>query len=153
MKTAETSLHQVRIFIESEAGSDQKRRYDSATLERLDASTLARPYPFPYGFILDTRGEDGDNVDCYVITSRPLRSGRIVTAEPVGMLEQVEDGEIDHKILLVLPGDNAVCDDAAVEAIRQFIYRIFAEFPSATVEVGKMLGADVAEAHIRASAT
>ncbi len=65
---------------------------------------VSAAYPYPYGFVLGTTGGDGDAVDCFVLTETPLRSGSIVECEPVGLLEQIEDGGVDHKVLAVLAG-------------------------------------------------
>ena len=97
----------MRVFIENEAGSRRKNIYDERTLAHLGTVEVSAAYPFPYGFVLGTIGGDGDAVDCFVLTETPLRSGTIVECEPVGLLEQIEDGEIDHKVLAVLPGTDA----------------------------------------------
>ena len=94
----------MRVFIENEAGSRRKNTYDEHTLAHLGSVEVSAAYPFPYGFVLGTRGGDGDAVDCFVLTESPLASGTTVECEPFGLLEQIEDGEIDHKVLAVLPG-------------------------------------------------
>jgi hypothetical protein len=53
-------------------------------------------------------------VDCFILTDQPLTSGSIVEGDAVGPLEQIEDGEIDHKILMVLPGSNPEVDQAGL---------------------------------------
>ena len=74
---------QVNVFIQNEAGSDLKHDYNEKTLEYQGTDTVSRRYPFPYGFILDTTSEDGDNLDCYVITQRPLKTGPIIACEAI----------------------------------------------------------------------
>jgi inorganic pyrophosphatase len=66
---------------------------------------MSRPYPFPYGFVTGTRIADGDNVDCYILTKDRMAAGTIVECEAIGMLEQLEDGKVDHKVLAALPGN------------------------------------------------
>lgn len=53
----------MKVFIENEAGSDQKNIYDEKALEYKRSHTISRKYPYPYGFILKTTSGDGDNVD------------------------------------------------------------------------------------------
>ncbi len=68
----------IKICIEVEAGSCEKHQYHEKTLEYKGMRRASRPYPYPYGFILGTRAANGDNVDCYLIITEPLQSGRIV---------------------------------------------------------------------------
>ncbi len=138
----------MRIFIENEAGSDRKNRYDEQTLVWRSASPLRAPYPYPYGFVLDTRGDSGDAVDCFLISLEPIRSGSIVVAEPVGLLEQIEDGEIDHKVLAALPGTAAVIDERLHADLRAFIEEVFRAFPGVRLEVGRLLDAAAARAFL-----
>ena len=88
----------IKVFIQNEAGSDQKHFHDEKTLEYKRTITVSRPYPFPYGFILNTTSEDGDNLDCYVITEQSLKTGMLVECEPIALLEQIEDGDEDHNV-------------------------------------------------------
>ena len=53
-----------------------------------------------------TRAADGASVDCYLITHASLLAGTLVECEPIGLLEQDEDGELDHKVLAALPGQH-----------------------------------------------
>lgn len=44
-------------------------------------------YPANYGFIPHTLSEDGDPVDCMVVSPTPVAPGVIVRARPIGALE------------------------------------------------------------------
>jgi inorganic pyrophosphatase len=138
----------VRVFIENEAGSNDKNTFDERTLAFLRRERVSRSYPYPYGFVLGTRGGDGDAVDCFVLTATPLRSGAIVDCEPLGLLEQIEDGEIDHKVLAALEGDEVRLDDAIVAAITDFIAGVFAHVPGKRVSLGRLLPRAEAEAYL-----
>lgn len=150
----------IRVFIQAAAGSAEKHLHDEATFAPAGVLTLALPYPFPYGFVPGTRAEDGDCVDCYVLTARPLVVGQIVECEPVGLFEQLEDGAVDHKVLAVLAADLAADvaadpaaaarapDPAAIAALRAFIVGVFAPYPEIRLELGRLLGADAARAHL-----
>ena len=37
---------------------------------------------------------DDDAVDCFVLTTLPLAAGTTIECDPVGLLEQIEDGEV-----------------------------------------------------------
>src|SRR5216684_1226391 len=99
------AIERMKVFIENEAGSLVKHEHNEKTFELLRTSQVSRPFPRPYGFVLNTTAEDGDNVDCFVLTKEHLYTGDIVVCEPVGLMEQIEDGEVDHKVLAVLPGE------------------------------------------------
>ena len=123
----------MRVFIENEAGSRCKHIYDR-TLVLVRTVDVSAAYPYPYGFVLGTTSGDGDGVDCFVLTDMLLRSGSVVVCEPIGLLEQVEDGAIDHKVLAVLPDASAGLDEAVVARLREFIAGVFAHVPGKHVE-------------------
>ncbi len=78
----------IRVFIENVAGSRLKHHHDEETLTLLAVEPVSGPYPFPYGFVPGTRAPDGDAVDCFVITERPLPTGELVDCEPIALMEQ-----------------------------------------------------------------
>lgn len=139
----------IRVFIENEAGSDQKNLFDEKTLEYQDTVTVSRPYPYPYGFILETTNEDGDNLDCYILTERHLQTADVVECEPVAMMEQIEDGDEDNNILAVLPGESAEVTEALQARLTRFSRNVFEHAPEKTMEVGPFRGKAAAEAYIR----
>ena len=143
----------MRVFIENEAGSRQKNTYDEATRVLLGTVEVSCAYPFPYGFVLDTRSGDGDAVDCFVLTSRPLRSGTAVTCEPVALLEHIEDGEIDHKVLAVLPGEPVRADEAVVARLTAFNTNVFAHIPDKHTHAGPLRDAAAAREYVRQCTT
>ena len=95
----------IKMLVQVEDGSRDKNLYDEKTLEYKGASRISLPYPYPYGFVIGTSAADGENVDCYLITHEKIRRGSIVECEPIGLLEQVEEGHIDHKVLEAIPGE------------------------------------------------
>jgi len=139
----------MQVFIENEAGSSDKNTFDARTLKFLHRARVSRAYPYPYGFVLGTRGGDGDAVDCFVLTTAPLRPGTIAECEPLGLLEQIEDGDIDHKILAALAGEGAVIDDTVVAAVIDFITGVFAHIPGKQMTIGRLLPRTDAEAYLR----
>ena len=140
----------IKVCIEVEAGSGEKHLSNEETLEYKGTRRVSRPYPYPYGFIIGTRAADGDNVDCYLITNESLQSGAIVEGEPIGLLEQDEDGEVDHKVLAAMPGQDVEIGQGLLQALRDFIYAVFAQFPDVCVRVGRMLPREAALHHIQA---
>ncbi len=140
----------MRVFIENEAGSRRKNTYDESTLQFLSSVDVSAAYPFPYGFVIGTRSEDGDAVDCFVITDQKLAAGSTVDCEAFGLLEQIEDNEIDHKILAVPAGTKPAADaDAAMLAtLREFATNVFAHIPGKHLKLGQLLGRDAAETYL-----
>ena len=105
-------------------------------------------YPYPYGFILNTTGGDGDNLDVFVITDKKLKSGQIIECEPIGIMEQIEitvdsDGQKkeqeDHNVLAVLPGEYGVYGAEVREVLSTFVSHVFDHLPEKQVRVGRFL--------------
>ena len=139
----------IKILIQVEAGSRDKKLYNEKTLEYKGASRNSLPYPYPYGFIIGTSAADGESVDCYLITHDKVKSGSIVECEPIGLLEQIEDGQIDHKILAAIPGQAVEVGPELLEELRDFIYAVFAQFPEVSISIGRILPRDAALKHIQ----
>jgi inorganic pyrophosphatase len=134
----------MKVFIENEAGSRVKHEHDEKTLQLKGTTIVSRAFPWPYGFVLDTTGEDGDNVDCFVLTGKGLRTGEIVECEPVGLIEQIEDGEVDHKIFAQLKGETAVLDQRTQDTFKDFASHVFEHVPAKTMKIGGCFGAETA---------
>ena len=141
----------IRVVIQAEAGSPEKMRYDEKTLRPIEVGRVFRPYPYPYGFVVATTAADGDNVDCYIVGDDDLKSGSIVDCEVVGLLEQVESGEPDHKVLAVVAGQKAVLPDGVFEVLEEFIYAVFSQYPDCVVCVGPIRSRDVVVRYVRES--
>jgi len=142
----------ITVFIENEAGSDIKHHYDEATLLVKRTERVGAAYPFPYGFIPETLAPDGDAVDCFLLTNRPLATGTTVEALPIAFVEQTEAGSTDNNVLAVLPGEAVPDLDAAVARIAAFIEEFRTGDPDRVSRVGRTLGSDDAAAYIAAGA-
>ena len=140
----------MRVFVQNEAGSRTKHIHDEKRLVLLRTTEVSRAYPYPYGFILGTTGGDGDNLDCFVLTDAPLKSGTIHECEPVALMEQVEDGEQDHNVLAVPVGASLTVPDDAEATLRTFVMHVFDHVEGKQMHVGAFLDADAARAHIAA---
>ena len=130
----------MKVFIQNEAGSFVRNSYDEKSLEFKGMTTVSRKYPLPYGFILNTTGDDGLNVDCFVLTASPLRTGQIVDCSPLGLMEQFEDGKPDHNILAVIRGEKQTLDDQTKQMLTSFVSHVFDHVKGKTVLVGRFLG-------------
>src|ERR1700733_2925919 len=93
----------VNVIIEIPKGSQNKYEFDEELgVFKLDR-VLYSPfhYPLDYGFIPQTRSEDGDHADALVLGGDPLPLGTVVEVRPIGMLHMIDSGEADAKILAV----------------------------------------------------
>jgi inorganic pyrophosphatase len=139
----------IKMLIQVESGSRDKKLYNEKTLEYKGTNRNSLPYPYPYGFIIGTSAADGESVDCYLITNDKIKSGSIIECEPVGLLEQIEDGQIDHKVLAAIPGQTVKAGPELLEELRDFIYAVFAWFPEVSISIGRILPRDAALHHIQ----
>jgi inorganic pyrophosphatase len=102
----------VNVVIEIPKGSHNKYEYD----EELDEIRLDRVlysavfYPTDYGFIPQTRSEDGDHLDILVVISEPLFPGCILPARPIGILSMEDEAGKDDKIIAVALKDPRLKD-------------------------------------------
>lgn len=142
----------LQVFIENEAGSNLKHHHDEESLAFLRTERVGAAYPFPYGFVPGTRAPDGDCVDCFVVTGRPLRTGELVDCEPFGLMEQTEAGFVDHNVLAVLVGEGPPDLEAVRPILTCFVREVFAGLPGREVTVGRFLPVEAASAYLEAGA-
>jgi len=138
----------MKVFVQNEAGSNKKNIHNEKTLEYIRTETVTGVYPYPYGFILHTTSGDGDNLDCFIITEKTLKTGQIVDCEPLGIMEQTEDDDVDNNILAVLSGEKAVIDDDLKYRLTEFAMHAFDHIEGKKMSVGRFLGKEEARKHI-----
>lgn len=98
---------EVTAFIEIPSGSRNKYELDKRSgLIRLDRVLYsAVHYPGDYGFIPRTLAEDHDPCDILVLLNEPTFPGCQIDVRPIGLLDMLDRGERDYKILAVPSGD------------------------------------------------
>ena len=98
---------EINVIVEIPRGSKNKYEIDKKTgliaLDRVMHS--AQDFPFDYGFVPKTLWHDGDALDVMILTTYPLPSGILVRVRPVGLMEMIDSGDNDNKILAV-PADD-----------------------------------------------
>ena len=94
---------EMTTIIEINRGSKNKYEIDKATgLIALDrAMYTSQDYPFDYGFVPQTLWDDGDALDVVVLTTYPLFPGILVRVRPVAVINMIDAGESDAKIVAV----------------------------------------------------
>ncbi len=92
-----------KVFIEIPIGSGVKYEVDEETGElKVDRFLYtAFKYPFNYGYIIGTKGGDGDPMDVVVLSSEPVVPGVVMKCHAVGVLETEDEEGIDAKIIAV----------------------------------------------------
>jgi inorganic pyrophosphatase len=95
--------NEITVVIEINKGSKNKYELDKATgLIKLDrVMYTGQDYPFDYGFVPQTHWYDGDPLDVVMLTTYPLIPGILLTARPVAVIDMVDGGESDAKIVAV----------------------------------------------------
>lgn len=92
-----------KVVIEIPKGNvNNKYEYDEVSGEfKLDFVFKNIVWPYNYGFFPGTLGGDGDTLDAIVLSSNPLKQGQEVMVKIIGMMEVVDRGEEDNKIICV----------------------------------------------------
>ncbi len=93
----------INVLIEIAGGSKNKYEFDkdmnAFALDRVLFASVK--YPYDYGFVPNTLADDGDPLDGMVIMDEPTFPGCVIAARPIGMLEMIDGGDRDEKILCV----------------------------------------------------
>lgn len=97
------TAEEINVIVEINKGSKNKYEVDKETglisLDRVLHS--AQDFPFDYGFIPQTLWEDNDPVDVMILTTYPLVPGLLVRVRPVAIMDMIDSGEGDSKIIAV----------------------------------------------------
>lgn len=94
---------QIKVFIEIPENSRVKYERDEETGMLMCDRLLHTPmnFPFNYGFVLGSKGQDGDPTDVVVLMSEAVVPGVGLKAKLIGMLEMEDEEGIDTKLIAV----------------------------------------------------
>ncbi len=94
---------EINVIVEIPKGSHNKYELDKETsLIKLDRANYSdAPYPVEYAFAPRTLWDDGDAIDILILATFPISSGVLVNVRPIGMMEMIDEGESDNKIICV----------------------------------------------------
>ena len=90
----------LEVVVETPQGSRNKLKYDPAR-ERFRLSRVlpaGMAFPFDFGFVPETRAEDGDPLDVLVLTDAPLSVGCLVDVRLLGVIE-AEQRELTGRVV------------------------------------------------------
>lgn len=100
----------VNAVIEIPQGSRAKYEIDKPSgllkLDRVIYSSFY--YPTNYGFIPQTYGDDKDPLDILVLSSLSIVPMCLVTAKVIGVMQMVDGGDADDKIIAVAAHDPSI---------------------------------------------
>ena len=96
--------HDVNVVVEVPIGGEpikyeMDKEAGTLVVDRFLYTSMV--YPGNYGFIPHTLSEDGDPVDCLVVSPTPVASGVVIRARPIGALLMEDEKGIDEKIIAV----------------------------------------------------
>jgi inorganic pyrophosphatase len=148
---------EITVVVEIQKGSKNKYELDKATgLIKLDrVMYTGQDYPFDYGFVPQTHWHDGDPLDVVLLTTYPLVPGLLLAARPVGVMDMIDDGESDAKIIAVPVKDprfNKVQDltdvnPHTIEEIKHF-FETYKQIQKKEVSIPTIRNAEAARAVI-----
>lgn len=115
-------------------------------------------YSANYGFVPQTLWEDGDPLDVLVLSEESLIPGCLVKCRPLGVLDMIDGGEGDAKVIAVPVKDPRFSHMKDVndvgphllEEIREF-FRVYKNLQKKEVEVGDWNDKERAIADIKKS--
>lgn len=145
------------VIIEISQGSQDKYEHD----EELDIIKLDRVlyssqrFPANYGFIPETRADDGDHTDVLLFSTNPIHPGAVVEARAIGFMHMNDSGETDNKILAVPTSDpryshvDSLADlsEHSPKEIKNF-FETYKILQDKSVTVGEFEGAKQAQEYI-----
>ena len=149
----------VNLVVEIPAGSRNKYEFNQEAgvmaLDRVLHSSVR--YPFDYGFIPNTLAEDGAPLDAMVIMHEPTFAGCLIQVRPIGILDMLDEGAHDGKLLCVPAADpnqrgiNSIRQIAPVqlEEVAEF-FRTYKSMEGRVVDILGWLDADAVPALIEA---
>ncbi|MEY3784457.1 MAG: hypothetical protein RLZZ230_779 [Candidatus Parcubacteria bacterium] len=145
---------EMNVIIEIPKFSKNKYEIDKETgLIALDrVMHTAQDYPCDYGFVPQTLFDDGDALDVVLITTHALAPGILVKARPVAIMEMIDGGDRDDKVIAVPVGDPRFDDvkdlaDLNKHFIKEMthFFETYKKVQNKEVSVGEWRGAEAAK--------
>ena len=136
----------IKVLIEISGCNKNKYEFDkdlnAFALDRVLVSSVQ--YPYDYGFVPNTLADDGDPLDGMVLMDEPTFPGCVIAARPIGMLEMIDGGDRDEKILCVPDKDPRyvgvkTLDDVAPHRLDE-ISEFFKTYKNLEKKVTEILG-------------
>ena len=149
------------VTIEIPAGSRNKYEVDHKSGKiRLDRMLFTSTrYPWDYGFVENTLGQDGDPLDALVMLDEPTFPGCVVSCRAIGMFNMSDEAGGDDKLLCVPAGDVRKSHIKEINDVSKFdlseiqhFFEVYKELePGKDVNKGQWVGRLEAEIEVKAS--
>lgn len=147
-----------KAIIEIPKGSKTKYELDKETgLIKLDRVLFTSThYPHNYGFIPLTYCEDGDPLDVLVLCSEKLFPLTTLSVRPIGVLEMIDNGKRDSKIIGVSVDDPFYASYHDMKELPKHMFDeiknffdVYKNLEGSTLLTGNVEGAEKAKETIR----
>jgi inorganic pyrophosphatase len=103
----------IKVYIEIEKNSNLKFEYNHKS-KKLELDRILKfPffYPYAYGFALDTKASDGDELDILIITDKIILNDTYYEVYIIGVLIMEDENGLDEKVLCVFEEDYEKIND------------------------------------------
>jgi inorganic pyrophosphatase len=133
----------LNVIVETPKGSRNKYALDQDTkmLMLKKALPCGMVFPFDFGCIPGTRGEDGDPIDILVLMQEPVTSPCLVQAHLIGVIEaeQSEDGKTERndRLIAITDFDN---QPSEIESVKKLPKQTLKEIERFFVSYNELTG-------------
>jgi len=133
--TFDERTRELRVVIETPKGSRNKYDYDP-DCDCLELATVlpeGMSFPYDFGFVPSTLGEDGDPLDILVLMDAPVVPGCVIRARAVGAIEakqkaKGEDWERNDRLIAVAAHAQSHQNVKSLEDLRPHLVDEIKEF-------------------------
>ena len=149
------------VTVEIPKGTKNKYEMDHNTGRiRLDRTLFtSTQYPYDYGFIEGTLGQDGDPLDAMVIGAEPTFPGCLIECYAIAMFRMKDEMGGDDKVLCLPTADTCRRHMADLDSVPEYMLLEIEHFfsvykdlePGKSVEGATWVGVGEAEEEIQAS--
>jgi inorganic pyrophosphatase len=149
------TANEINVIVEINKGSKNKYEIDKKTgLIALDrVMHTSQDYPFDYGFVPQTVWDDQDALDVVILTTYPLQPGILVRVRPVAVMDMVDGGESDYKVIAVPVDDPRFNDHKDIDDVNphtlkeiEHFFSTYKKMQNKEVVIKGFEGADAARA-------
>jgi len=153
LKIGEKAPEKINVVIETVRGSRAKYelKHGFLVLDKFIKRGLV--FPADYGFIPQTRWDDGDAMDVILLSSIDSPPLTVIKARPIALLKLKDRGIPDDKIIAVPVDDpeykNIKDLEDLTETVKEQIMEFMLNYKAEAVEIHDFLGAERALKAIR----
>ncbi len=120
----------LRVVVETPRGSRHKYAWNHAdgAFELRQTLSSGLSWPYDYGFIPRTKGDDGDALDMLALMDEPTFPGCILTVRMLGAFQIEKDGtQNDRYVTCLLPGKEASLSTDGYETLDDLPAQLLSE--------------------------